>query len=154
MENANNRPRKQIQSQNARRNLYAKQLYAVEVLRAVAFPSITAFVIWAAYSFYLIQSLTTDIHQMQKTMVNMHTKVQVNLDVLTKQIETSKNNMTEMVQAADTINHHVHNIHNDLHSMASTAQQMDASTQNMTLSVYNMQQGIGNINKHIPIFPP
>jgi methyl-accepting chemotaxis protein len=154
MENTNNRLRKKIKSNNELRNVYAKRLYAVEMLRAVAFPSITAFVIWTAYSFYLIQSLATDIHQIQKTMINMHTKVHVNLDVLTKQIETNKNRMSKMVQAADTINQHVHNIHNNMRNMASTTQQMDASTQNMTLSVYNMQRDINNINNKIPSFPP
>lgn len=152
MENANNLPCKKTsplpKANQELRHSYAKQVYALEVLRAVTFPSITAFVILSAYSFYLIQSLATDIHQMQEVMVNMDSRIHANLDTLSKQMETSKNHMSEIVQSAKQINSNVHNIHGDMRSMANDAQQMDASTQNMAVSVYNMQRALSGINKN------
>lgn len=140
------RPSKKLpKARNELRYSYAKQVYAVKVLQAVAFPSITAFVILAASSFYLIQSLAIDIHQMKKTMANMNAKVSANMDTLTKQLETSQSHMSEMVQVAETINQHVHQIHGNLRGMASDVQQMDTSTQDMAASVHNMQRGMKGI---------
>lgn len=147
MENDNNLS--EYKTKNNLHGFYSKRAYALAVLQAVAFPSITAFVILSAYSFYLINLLATDIHQMQTVMVNMNTNMHVNLDTFSKKLEISKKRMAEMVQSAEKINHHVHNIHGNMRDMAADVRQINTSTQNMTASVYSMQCDLSELNQNI-----
>jgi methyl-accepting chemotaxis protein len=141
--------KKFYKTKNEFQHFYSRQSYAVAVLQAIAFPSITAFFILSAYSFYLIQLLATDIHQMQTVMVNMNTNMHVNMDTFSQQLKISKNRMDEMVQSAKKINHHVHNIHDNMRGMATDVQQIDTSTQNMAVSVYKMQHDVAGLNKNL-----
>lgn len=125
-----------------------QRAYAIEVLRVITFPSITAFCILSAYAFYLIHSLATDIHAMSATIADMHGKVSVKMATVASQLETGQHHLNAMTQTMQTIRNQATDIEGNMQAMANHVQQMDTTTQNIAGSVYNLQYGVGRINHH------
>lgn len=111
----------------------------------IVYPAGLAFTILAAYGFYLIFSLSRDIHYMAIS-------VDTNLTVMASNIQTMSNDMAQMNRDIQTMEGSVDSMARDvstMNPMLSSLQNMDRSVQNMTLSTVSMSRDVGVMNNSI-----
>ncbi len=98
---------------------------------AIVYPSLFAFILLAAYGFYLIYNLTSDVHQvannMQAIAENMN-KVAVNMDTVSQ-------NMVVMTQTAD--------------SQSTSMREMTLHMRHMSMSMGQMRHDISVMNNSV-----
>lgn len=139
----------------------SKQASDTNSLKAIVYPALIAFVILASYGFYLIQSLTTDVHRLTNTIVNMQydvhqmstsvaqmqAVVKNDMDTMVQSLTQVSNSMSYMNETTQQMTYHLVGMTTSTDRMADDVQQMNASTQNMAVSMYNLQGDMGNINR-------
>lgn len=79
-------------------------------LQLVVYPSLIAFAVLASYGFYLIYSLTRDIHLMTESIIKMTESVDRNMSVMSGDMGNMNYSMVHMTEA-------VTNMQRDLWSM-------------------------------------
>lgn len=140
----------------------SKQVHDTNSLKFIVYPALIAFVILATYGFYLIQSLTTDVHRLTNTIVSMQTDVnrmtntvaqmqtvvKQDMDTLVLSIQSVSNNMNHMNTSTQQMAYYLIGMTTSTDRMATDVQQMNASTQNMAASMYNLQGDMGNLNRN------
>lgn len=126
-----------------------KQVNVTRTLQMIVYPAMVAFIILSAYGFYLVQSLTTDVHRLTQTIVDMHESVDDNMTKMTGSIESMRGNMTELVNSTGQMSSNIVGMNDSTQDMAGNIRQMNASTQNMAVSTYNMQRDMWSMNKNI-----
>jgi methyl-accepting chemotaxis protein len=111
----------------------------------VIYPSLFAFIILASYGFYLIYSLTNDIHFMAETVyVNMNSMSQ-NIDSLANSTDSMSKNMAHVSMNMQQIATHVETMEPILYNMDS----MRDSMQQMTLATTQLRNDIGLMNQSV-----
>lgn len=126
-----------------------KQSNVTRTLQMVVYPAMVAFIILAAYGFYLVQSLTTDVHNLTQTIAEMNTTVHGNMTQISGTMDTMNHRMGSLVNATDQMTNNIMGMNSSTQTMAGNIQQMNASTQNMAASAYNMQRDMWSMNKNI-----
>lgn len=92
----------------------------------IVYPALFAFIILAAYGFYLIYSLTTNVTQVTKYMANV-----------TQNMEQVSQNMQQVTT--------------EMTLMSQSIQNMSGDTGNLTASITNMNHQIYTMNQNIAI---
>lgn len=126
-----------------------RQVNVTRTLQMIVYPAMVAFIILSAYGFYLVQSLTTDVHRLTETIAEMNKSVNDNMTVMTGNITSMSSQMSELVTSTNQMTHSVIGMNSSTQDMAGNIQQMNASTQNMAVSTYNMQRDMWSMNKNI-----
>lgn len=126
-----------------------RQVNVTRTLQMIVYPAMVAFIILSAYGFYLVQSLTTDVHRLTETIADMHKSVNDNMTLMTGNITSMNNQMSDLVNSTEQMTSSVVGMDNSTQNMATNVQQMNASTQNMAASAYNMQRDMWSMNKNI-----
>lgn len=126
-----------------------RQVNVTRTLQMIVYPAMVAFIILSAYGFYLVQSLTTDVHHLTTTIANMHTSVDSNMTKMTGSIEVMNSQMGSLVNSTSRMTNNIVDMNGSTQDMAGNIQQMNASTQNMAVSTYNMQRDMWSMNKNI-----
>lgn len=138
-----------------------RQLQDTNSLKFIVYPSLVAFVILASYGFYLVQSLTTDVHRLTNTIIHMQTdmgrmtdavvKMQTvvnnDLDTMVLSLNNVSANMSYMTESTQQMAYYLIGMTTSTDRMANDVQQMNSSTQNMAASMYNLQGDMGNLNR-------
>lgn len=130
-------------------NFEERQVGVTRTLQMIVYPAMVAFIILSAYGFYLVQSLTTDVHLLTQTIADMHKSVDVNMDKISGTMDTMNGQMTSLVSSTNQMTNNIVGMNDSTRSMAGNVQQMNASTQNMAVSTYNMQRDMWSMNKNI-----
>lgn len=111
----------------------------------IVYPSLFAFVILAAYGFYLIYSLARDVHflaiSVDSNMTVMSSNMQSmadNVNHMNANIRSMSSNMAEINQKVGT-----------LEPMLTNIDSMDRSMQAMTLSTNYMSNDMNRLNRNI-----
>lgn len=94
----------------------------------VVYPSLVAFVILALYGFYLIYSLTSDIHRIARS-------IDPEMGPNMKQMTVSMAAMPEILKKMDSMDQTMRGMGYGVHAMANSNQQMNHSMATMTNSV-------------------
>lgn len=126
-----------------------RQVNVTRTLQMIVYPAMVAFIILSAYGFYLVQSLTTDVHHLTQTIADMNQTVNSNMTTMTGTITSMNSQMTNLVDSTDQMADNVVGMNSSTQDMAGNIQQMNASTQNMAVSTYNMQRDMWSMNKNI-----
>lgn len=126
-----------------------RQTGVTRTLQMIVYPAMVAFIILSAYGFYLVQSLTTDVHELTKTIASMQQSVDSNMGKIAGTMTDMNGQMTGLVASMNQMTHNIVDMNDSTQSMAGNIQQMNASTQNMAVSTYNMQRDMWNMNKNI-----
>ncbi|QQZ29446.1 hypothetical protein HMY34_12055 [Thiothrix subterranea] len=126
-----------------------RQVNVTRTLQMIVYPAMVAFIILSAYGFYLVQSLTTDVHHLTSTIANMHNSVDTNMTKMTGSIESMNSQMGSLVNSTGQMTNNIVGMNSSTQDMAGNIQQMNASTQNMAVSTYNMQRDMWSMNKNI-----
>ncbi len=111
----------------------------------IVYPSLFAFIILAAYGFYLIFSLTKDVHYLAVS-------VDTNMTTLASNMEQVSKNLDEMTGSVQTMSVHLEEINENVGTMKpmlTNLGSMDQSIRAMTISTHNMRNDISRMNKSI-----
>jgi outer membrane murein-binding lipoprotein Lpp len=111
----------------------------------IVYPSLFAFIILAAYGFYLVFSLAKDVHYLAIS-------VDSNMTVLASNMQSISDNMGQMSSNVRTMAVSVDSMARDvsvLEPMLTTMEGMGESMQSMTFTTANMRSDIGAMNRNI-----
>lgn len=111
----------------------------------IVYPSLFAFIILAAYGFYLVFSLAKDVHYLAIS-------VDSNMTVLASNMQSVADNMGQISANVRTMSVSVESISRDvstLEPMLTSMETMDRSIQAMTHTTYNMRNDMAVMNRSI-----
>jgi methyl-accepting chemotaxis protein len=111
----------------------------------IVYPSLFAFIILAAYGFYLVFSLAKDVHYLAIS-------VDSNMTVLASNMQSVSDNMGQLTANVRTMSVSVESISRDvstLEPMLTNMEQMDQSMQAMTYATHNIRNDMAVMNRNI-----
>ncbi len=111
----------------------------------IVYPSLFAFIILAAYGFYLIFSLTKDVHYLAVS-------VDTNMTILASNMEEVSKNLDGMTHSVQTMSVHLEEINENVGTMKpmlTNLNSMDQSIHAMTVSTHNMRNDLSRLNSSI-----
>jgi methyl-accepting chemotaxis protein len=111
----------------------------------IVYPSLFAFIILAAYGFYLVFSLAKDVHYLAISVDSNMTVMASNLQSMSDNVGQMSNNVRTMAVSVDSISRDV----TTLEPMLTSMQTMDRAMQNMTFSTAHMRDDMTIMNRNI-----
>jgi methyl-accepting chemotaxis protein len=111
----------------------------------IVYPSLFAFIILAAYGFYLVFSLAKDVHYLAIS-------VDSNMTVLASNMQSIADNVGQMSANVRTLSVSVESISRDvstLEPMLTSMQTMDQAIRSMTYTTANMRDDMAIMNRSI-----
>jgi len=133
--------------ENELREFEKKEDGVTKRMQMMVYPAMVAFFILAAYGFYLIQSLTTDMGEIAKTMQVMSASVTSNMDSLSSTTKNMSNQMENIVVSTNTMT-------NIMGRLSDTTGSMAQSTNNMQKDMWSLNQNVSTplsmFNKFVP----
>jgi len=111
----------------------------------IVYPTLFAFIILAAYGFYLVFSLAKDVHYLSIS-------VDSNMTVLASNMQSISDNMGQMSSNVRTMAVSVDSMARDvsvLEPMLTTLETMDQSMRSMTFTTATMRDDLGVMNRNI-----
>ncbi|EGW54709.1 hypothetical protein QQ73_21465 [Candidatus Endoriftia persephone str. Guaymas] len=111
----------------------------------IVYPSLFAFILLAAYGFYLIFSLAKDVHFLALSVDSNMSIIASNVQSMSDSVGQLSANVRTMTVSIDSMAEDVRTLEPILTSMDS----MDESMKSMTSSTYNMQRDMRSMNYSI-----
>jgi methyl-accepting chemotaxis protein len=111
----------------------------------IVYPSLFAFIILAAYGFYLIFSLAKDVHYLAISVDSNMTVLASNMQSMSDNMGQISANVRTMAVGVDSMARDVSTLEPILTSM----ENMDRSMQTMTFTTSNMRDDMSNMNRSI-----
>lgn len=111
----------------------------------IVYPSMFAFVILAAYGFYLIFSLARDVHYMAISIDTNMTVMASNIQSMSDSMGQMSSNVRNMAVSVDSMARDVHT----LEPMLTSIQTMDRAMQHMTMSTSGMRDDMAVLNQSV-----
>jgi len=111
----------------------------------IVYPTLFAFIILAAYGFYLVFSLAKDVHYLAIS-------VDSNMTVLASNMQSISDNMGQISSNVRTMTVGVDSMARDvgtLEPMLTSIKAMDRSMQSMTFTTSTMREDLGAMNRNI-----
>jgi len=111
----------------------------------IVYPTLFAFIILAAYGFYLVFSLAKDVHYLAIS-------VDTNMTVLASNMQSISDDMAQMNASMRTMTASVESISRDvstLEPMLTSLETMDRSMRNMTFSTATIRDDMAVMNRNI-----
>jgi outer membrane murein-binding lipoprotein Lpp len=136
---------------NAQANAYAmdrlSQAFENSARRweLIVYPSLFAFIILAAYGFYLVFSLAKDVHYLAISVDSNMTVLASNMQSISDNMGQISSNVRTMAVGVDSMAQDV----SALEPMLTTMQGMDQSIQSMTFTTATMRDDLGLMNRNI-----
>lgn len=110
----------------------------------VVYPSMVAFVVLAVYGFYLIYTLSRDVHNMTLTLTTLTISVDRNMNDMTNSIRTMDHTMVKL-------GNNIGNMDGNIKSMTQNIASMTQNTNAMATSTYYMQRNIRDVARPMNI---
>ena len=136
-----------LELENELREFEKKEDGVTKRMRMMVYPAMVAFFILAAYGFYLIQSLTTDMNEIAKTMQVMSDSVTKNMDAITVTTENMSRQMENIVVSTNAMT-------GIMGKLSDTTGYMAVTTGNMQKDMWSLNQNISTplsmFNKFVP----
>lgn len=111
----------------------------------IVYPSLFAFIILAAYGFYLVFSLAKDVHYLAISVDSNMTVLASNMQSISDNMGQISSNVRTMAVGVDSMARDV----SVLEPMLTTMQGLDQSVQSMTYTTANMRDDLGIMNRNI-----
>lgn len=111
----------------------------------IVYPSLFAFIILAAYGFYLVFSLAKDVHYLAIS-------VDSNMTVLASNMQSVSDNMGQLTANVRTMTVSMDSISRDvstLEPMLTNIEKMDQSMQSMTYATHHIRNDMALMNRNI-----
>ena len=127
----------------------AKADHTTKRMKMLVYPAMVAFFILAAFGFFLIYSLTSDVNRMADTIVHMGKSVDSNMTSISS-------TMNHMSGTMDTLGSSTEKMSNNVGKMTDTTSEMSGAINGMKPAIYdmaastnNMQRDFWSLNKNI-----
>ncbi|MFP4063751.1 MAG: hypothetical protein ACOC26_01165 [Halochromatium sp.] len=111
----------------------------------IVYPTLFAFIILAAYGFYLVFSLAKDVHYLAISVDSNMTVLASNMQSISDNMGQINSNVRSMTVGVDSMARDV----NALEPMLSSIEAMNRSMQSMTFTTANMRDDLGAMNHNI-----
>ncbi len=111
----------------------------------IVYPSLVAFIILAIYGFYLVYTLSRDVHNLSLTITTLTISVDKNMNELTDTVRTMDHTMVKM---GNNIGHMDDNIRSMTQNMAT----MTHNTNAMAASSYYIQRDFRDVARPMSVF--
>ncbi|MCU7958753.1 MAG: hypothetical protein KZQ58_01890 [gamma proteobacterium symbiont of Bathyaustriella thionipta] len=111
----------------------------------IVYPSLFAFIILAAYGFYLVFSLAKDIHVLVNTVDRNMTEMSDNIRLVSEDVSLMSHNMRTLTVGVESISQEM----NNLGPMLSNISDMNSSMQSMSRSTHDMRYDLAHLNRNI-----
>jgi uncharacterized protein YoxC len=108
----------------------------------VVYPSMLAFIILAAYGFFLIYKLTSDIDRITVQMDDI-SRSMVNIN---QNFSSTTNNMNTVTKSMLKLTGHIESMTNDMHSMTRDIKEQNAAMGAIVVSMERMNQSIDSMS--------
>jgi len=118
-------------------------------MQMLVYPAMVAFFILAAFGFYLIYSLTSDVRRMANTFVNMSGSIETNMDSIAGTMGHMSGKMDNLVDSTASMSSNVGNMTTSTNDIVNSMSGMRSATYDMAASTNNMQRDIWSMNKNI-----
>lgn len=118
----------------------------------IVYPSLFAFIILAAYGFYLIYNLAKDVHYLAISVDTNMTTLAGNMQNVSENMSQLTQNIRAMTISMDSIDHKVATLEPmlaNLDSMDDAMQSMTYATHSMGRSTQHMQTDMSRMNQNI-----
>jgi len=118
----------------------------------VVYPSLFAFIILAAYGFYLVYSLAKDVHYLAISVDSNMTVLAGNMQTVSENMGELAANVRTMAVSVESINDRVATMEpmlTNLEAMEKSMQAITGATQAMTVSTHNMRNDMVYMNHNI-----
>ncbi|EIC19516.1 hypothetical protein [Thiorhodovibrio frisius] len=139
------------QSQDVRANAFAvdrlSQAFETSARRweLIVYPSLFAFIILAAYGFYLVFSLAKDVHYLAISVDSNMTVLASNMQSISDNMVQMSNDMRGITGSVNAMEIHARS----LEPMLSNMQSMNESIRSMTVTTAVMRDDLGGMNRSI-----
>lgn len=110
----------------------------------IVYPSLVAFIVLAVYGFYLIYTLSRDVHNLSLTITTLTISVDRNMNELTSTMRTMDHTMVKM-------SNNIGQMDANLHAMAQNIETMTYNTNSMAASTFYMQRNIRDVARPMNI---
>lgn len=111
-------------------------------MQLLVYPAMVAFIILAAYGFYLVNSLTQDVHRMAGSVDKMAETVDVNMRIISSNTTDMSMKMTYLVD-------NTHDMNKNMNDLVGTTGKMSTSVDYLSTYTGNMQQDMWSLNRNI-----
>ena len=125
-------------------------------MKMMVYPAMVAFFILAAFGFYLIFSLTSDVRRMANTFVHMSGSIEKNMDSISGTMGKMSGQMNNLVSSTSNMSESVGDMSSNVGNMTDNTVEMvnsisglRAATYDMAASTNNMQRDMWSLNKNI-----
>lgn len=118
----------------------------------IVYPSLIAFVILAAYGFYLIYNLAKDVHYLAISVDTNMTTLAGNMQSVSENMGQLTTNIRSMTVSLDSINSKVGTLEPmlaNMDSMEHSMRSLNVATHSITKSAHNMQVDMYRMNHNI-----
>ena len=118
----------------------------------VVYPSLFAFIILAAYGFYLVYSLAKDVHYLSISVDSNMTVLSGNMQTVSENMGDLSANVRTMAVSVESINNRVATLGlmlTNMDSMDKAMQSITAATGAMTVATHNMRNDMVYMNHNI-----
>lgn len=126
-----------------------EQSRSTRMLQILVFPSLIAFVLLASYGFYLVQSLTTDVHRLTDIIQKMENSVSTHMAGMSGNMQSMERQIHNMSGDTHVMSKQIFDMGGNIKQMSNDMQQMNWSTQNMAASTYYMQGDMQQMNRNV-----
>ena len=139
------------QIQDVRANAFAvdrlSQAFETSARRweLIVYPSLFAFIILAAYGFYLVFSLAKDVHYLAISVDSNMTVLASNMQSISDNMVQMSNDMRGITSSVNAMEVHARS----LEPMLSNMQSMNESIRSMTFTTAVMRDDLGGMNRSI-----
>jgi methyl-accepting chemotaxis protein len=144
-------PRGGEQDLNPQLNAYAidrlSQTFETSAKRweLIVYPSLFAFIILAAYGFYLVFSLAKDVHYLAISVDSNMTVLASNMQSISDNVGQMSANVRTMAVSVESISRDV----STLEPMLTSMETMDQAIRSMTFTTANMRDDMAIMNRNI-----
>jgi len=118
----------------------------------IVYPSLFAFIILAAYGFYLIYSLAKDVHYLAISVDSNMTVLASNMQNVSENMSQMTTNIRAMTVSLDDIDKRVGTLEPmlaNISSMDKAIQSMSVSTQSINAATHNIRGDMASMNHNI-----
>ncbi|CAA6813776.1 MAG: Unknown protein [uncultured Thiotrichaceae bacterium] len=118
-----------LELENELRELEKREESSTKRMQLLVYPAMVAFIVLAAYGFFLVQSLTSDVDRMANSII-----------IISDSVEK---NMTQISQNTISMSDNMSSLDSNIHSMTDKMIELVESTGSMSSNVGSMSQNIG-----------
>ncbi len=116
----------------------------------VVYPSMIAFIVLAVYGFFLIYSLSRDVHNLSLTVIALTESVDSNLSRMSTSVTAMDHTMTKLNNNIGRISTNVETMTVNLATMTYNTNSMAGSTQRMQRDISNISSPMGFMSGFFP----